>query len=81
MIHSMKNFFLGILGGIGTLLTGGKYAGGIRKDRSLERKRRAEQLAKDFSEHGAHGCKICSTRIPGNKQYCTPCYHKYAKKS
>jgi len=65
---------------IGIIFTGGKYGSSVRSDRSRDYAKRQEQRKKDFSEFGGHPCKICNTRIPANKYYCAPCFHKYVKK-
>ncbi len=77
---SMKRFLQFLVGAIGTLITGGKYGSSVRADRSAAYAKRQERRRKDFAEHGGHPCKICSTRIPGDKQYCGPCFLKYVKK-
>jgi hypothetical protein len=38
-----------------------------------------KQRRKDFHTFGGKPCKICSTRIPGNKTYCYDCWYKYRK--
>ena len=68
----------GLWNGLLVLFTGGKYGSSIRSSkRGDEYAKRQERRRKDFEKFGGHGCKICDTRIPGNKQYCAPCYHKY----
>lgn len=80
MLRLLKAIGTGFVNLIVVLCTGGKFGSSVRTDRSHERAKRDEQRRKDFLEHGGHGCKICSTRIPGNKQYCGPCYFQYIRK-
>jgi hypothetical protein len=79
MLRLLKAIGRGFVNLVEILFTGGRFGGPVRTDRSREYAKRQEQRQKDFFEHGGHPCKICGTRIPGNKLYCAACYHQYVK--
>jgi hypothetical protein len=76
----MKRFFRFLWGALAVIFTGGKFGSSVRVDRSAEYAQRQEQRMKQFQKFGTHSCKICGTKIPGNKTHCGSCFHKYIKK-
>lgn len=77
------NFIRTILAGIwnflGTMFTGGKFGASVESKYRHNYGKYQEQRRKEFEKFGTHLCKICSTKIPGNKAYCGACYYKYKK--
>ncbi|MBI3331424.1 hypothetical protein HYZ99_00505 [Candidatus Peregrinibacteria bacterium] len=76
----MKAFLSRLWNFLGIVLTGGKYGSEVPSEHSYNYSKIQEQRRKDFAKFGTHACKICGTKIPGNKKYCGACYFKYIKK-
>jgi hypothetical protein len=75
----MRKILSFIFGGIETLFTGGKYGSSVPSPHSYDEAKQQERRQKEFAKFGTHSCKICKTKIPGNKSYCGACYFKYKK--
>lgn len=80
MLRILKAILRFVWNGIVIIFTGGKYGSFVPSKHSYSYSKSQEQRRKDYLEHGGHPCKICNTRIPGNKSYCGACYFKYIKK-
>ncbi len=79
MLKVLKALLATIWNFLGTIFTGGKYGSSVRANHSSEYAAYQEQKRKDFEKFGTHECKICGTKIPGDKSYCGACYYNYKK--
>jgi len=80
MKRILISIFRALFGTVSFLLTGGKFGPYSKSKHSYEYSKAQEQKRKDFREFGGKPCKICGTRITGNRSYCGPCWGKYGKK-
>jgi len=80
MLHFLKSILRAILSTFNVLFTGGKFGTSVRSDNYHKYTKSQEQKRKDFATFGGRKCKVCGTRIPGNRHYCPSCYDKYIKK-
>lgn len=76
----LKNIIGAIFNTLKFIFTGGPFGSYVPSKYSYNYAKSQEKRDKDFEKYGGHDCKICGTRIPGNKYYCYPCYSQYKKK-
>ena|GEM_PF-4407369 len=79
MLRIFKYIFGSIWSFLEMIFTGGKYGAPVQSHYSNDYAKQQEQRRKEFEKFGVHGCKICDTKIPGNKSYCGACYNKYKR--
>jgi hypothetical protein len=80
MMTHLKSIARHVWNFLGVIFTGGRFGSGVPSPHSYDYSKQQERRRKEFEKFGTHQCKICSTKIPGNKSYCGACYFKYIKK-
>lgn len=75
----LKALLMNLWNFLGIVVTGGKYGSSVHDSPSSKYEAYQKQRKKEFETFGMHQCKICHTKIPGNKSYCGACYHNYKK--